>query len=145
MLNSKNKKQKVKFRILAGKKTIIFPFFAFLTASVFAQSTDPQNIKVVATQDPAYPKGEPALYNYVLMNVKYSDEAKKKYIEGEVMMSFYVNVDSTVSNTKIISGAGYGIDEEVKRVVSGLKFSPGMMNGKARKMQLIMSFPVKAH
>jgi len=127
------------------KQIFTFLFLSLFSVTLFAQSTDPQNIKVVSTQDPSYPKGEPALYNYVLMNVKYSDEAKKKYIEGEVMMSFYVNVDSTVSNTKIISGAGYGIDEEVKRVVEGLKFSPGMMNGKARKMQLIMNFPVKAH
>ena len=127
------------------KKILVFSLFTFFAASLFAQSSDPQNIKVVATQDPAYPKGEPALYNYVLMNIKYSDEAKKKYIEGEVMMSFWVNTDSTVTNPKIISGIGYGIDEEVKRVVEGLKFSPGMMNSKARKMQLIMTFPVKAH
>ena len=127
------------------KKILVFSLFTFFAASLFAQSSDPQNIKVVATQDPAYPKGEPALYNYVLMNIKYSDEAKKKYIEGEVMMSFWVNTDSTVTNPKIISGIGYGIDEEVKRVVESLKFSPGMMNSKARKMQLIMTFPVKAH
>ena len=127
------------------KKILVFSLFTFFAASLFAQSSDPQNIKVVATQDPAYPKGEPALYNYVLMNIKYSDEAKKKFIEGEVMMSFWVNTDSTVTSTKIISGIGYGIDEEAKRVVEGLKFSPGMMNGKARKMQLIMTFPVKAH
>ena len=127
------------------KKIITLAVFALLTSAVFSQSTDPQNMKVVSTQDPSYPKGEPALYNYVLMNVKYSDEAKKKYIEGDVMMSFWVNTDSTVTNTKVISGIGYGIDEEVKRVVEGLKFSPGQMNGKARKMQLIMTFPVKAH
>src|ERR1041385_7178636 len=121
------------------KKIITLAVFALLASAVFSQSTDPQNMKVVSTQDPSYPKGEPALYNYVLMNVKYSDEAKKKYIEGDVMMSFWVNTDSTVTNTKVISGIGYGIDEEVKRVVEGLKFSPGQMNGKARKMQLIMT------
>ena len=128
-------------------KKIFAPLVCLLfSITLFSQEKkDPQNIKVETTQDPAYPKGEQALYNYVLMNVKYSDEAKKKYIEGEVMMSFFVNADSTVSNTKVISGVGYGIDEEVKRVVEGLKFSPGMMNGKARKMQLIMNFPVKAH
>lgn len=127
------------------KQLFTFLSLALFSGAVFAQSSDPQNMKVVSTQDPAYPKGEPALFEHVLMNVKYSDEAKKKYIVGEVMMSFYVNTDSTVTNTKIISGAGYGIDEEVKRVVESLKFSPGMMNGKARKMQLIMTFPVKAH
>jgi protein TonB len=66
-------------------------------------------------------------------------------VEGEVMLSFWVDTDSTVSNTKVVSGIGYGIDEEVKRVVEGLKFSPGRQNGKARKMNVIVTFPVKAH
>jgi protein TonB len=127
-------------------KSILTLSLLFFSFTLFAQdSNDPQNIKVVTTQDPSYPKGEQELYKYVLMNVKYSDEAKQKYVEGEVMLSFWVNTDSTVSNAKVVSGIGYGIDEEVKRIVEGLKFSPGMQNGKARKMNLIMTFPVKAH
>lgn len=127
-------------------KTFILLLAIVISSSgLFAQDNDPQNIKIVTTQEPTYPKGEQELYKYVLMNVNYSDESKKKYVEGEVMMSFWVNTDSTITNSKIVSGIGYGIDEEVKRVVEGLKFSPGMQNGKARKMNVIMTFPVKAH
>ena len=127
------------------KKFFLLLTIAISSSGLFAQDNDPQNIKIVTTQEPAYPKGELELYKYVLMNVNYSEESKKKYVEGEVMMSFWVNTDSTIMNSKIISGIGYGIDEEVKRVVEGLKFSPGMQNGKARKMNVIMTFPVKAH
>ena len=125
--------------------TLLLTAILFCSLMYAQDSNDPQNIKVVTTQEPSYPAGEQELFKYVLMNVKYSDEAKKKYVEGEVMMSFWVNTDSTITNAKVISGIGYGIDEEVKRVVEGLKFSPGMQNGKARKMQAIMTFPVKAH
>ena len=128
------------------KNVILLFAFVLAGSALFAQdSKDPQNIKVVTTKEPSYPKGEDELYKYVLMNVKYSEESKKKYVEGEVMLSFWVDTDSTVSNTKVISGIGYGIDEEVKRVVEGIKFSPGQQNGKARKMNLVVTFPVKAH
>ena len=104
-----------------------------------------QNIKVVTNTEPAFPKGDNALFTFVYMNLKYSDESKKKYVEGEVTLSFDVKADSSVTNTVIISGVGYGVDEEVKRLIQTLKFSPGFQNGTAIKMNTMYTFPVKAH
>jgi periplasmic protein TonB len=106
---------------------------------------DPQNMTVVTNQEPFYPKGEQALYTHVFYNVKYSEEAKKKYIEGEVTLSFDVMPDSTVKNTNVVTGLGYGIDEEVQRVVKTLKFAPAIQNGTKMKMNVMYTFPVKAH
>ena len=125
------------------KKQIIFILFIVFASTVVAQ--DKQNIKVVANAEPAYPKGDNALYTYVYMNLKYTDESIKKYIQGEVTISFDVKADSTVTNAMIISGVGYGVDEEVKKLIQTLKFSPGMQNGMAIKMNTIYTFPVKAH
>ncbi len=109
------------------------------------ETNDPQNMKVKTSQEPFYPGGEEALYDYVLKHVKYSAEAKAKYIEGDVTLSFSVMVDSTVSNPVVIGGIGYGIDEEVKRVAQTLKFAPAIQNGTLVKMNVIYTFPVKAH
>ncbi len=106
---------------------------------------DKQNIAVVTEQEPFYPKGDLELYKYVLNAVKYSDEAKQKFIEGEVMVSFDVLPDSTVSNANLISGVCCGINEEVQRVVKVLKFAPAMQNGIKMRMNVMMNFPVKAH
>jgi TonB family protein len=106
---------------------------------------DKQNIAVVTEQEPFYPKGDLELYKYVLNAVKYSDEAKQKFIEGEVMLSFDVLPDSTISNANVISGVCCGINEEVQRVVKVLKFAPAMQNGIKMRMNLMMNFPVKAH
>jgi len=106
---------------------------------------DPQNIKVTTTREPAYPKGEQALYSDVLYGIKYSDEAKKKYFEGEVTLSFEVRTDSTVFNARIISDGGYGTGEEVKKFVEKLKFTPALQMGKPVKMKVMITFPVKAH
>ena len=129
------------------KKQFLLPALLLLSVIAFAQqpSKDKQNIKVVTNTEPSYPKGDNELYSYVLYNVKYSDESKKKYIEGEVTLSFDVKTDSTVTNVLIISGVGYGVDEEVKKLIQTLKFSPGVQNGVPIKMNTMYSFPVKAH
>ena len=124
-------------------KLLLLPFL-LLSAIGFSQ-TDKQNIKVVTNTEPSFPKGDNALYQYVLMNVKYSDEAKKKFIEGEVTISFDVKSDSTITNAVIISGVGYGVDEEVKKLVQSLKFIPAVQNGTVVKMNTMYTFPVKAH
>ncbi len=122
----------------------------FMAAATNAQTgtpskSDPQNIKMKSTRDPEYQKGEQALYQEVRMKVKYPEEAIKKFVEGEVTLSFDVKADSTVANCIIISGVGHGVDEAVKAYVEKIKFSPGMMNGIKVKMNVNMSFPVKAH
>lgn len=108
------------------------------------EKTDKQNM-TVTTQDAFYPKGEQALYTYIMYNVKYSEESKKNYVTGNVELSFDVMPDSTVKNAKIISDVGYGVGEEVKKLVEKLKFAPAIQMGMRVKMNLIMDFPVKAH
>ena len=78
-------------------------------------------------------------------NIRYSEEAKKKYLEGEVTLSFDVKIDSTVTNTIVIRGLGYGVDDEVTRIVQKLKFSPAKQNGTIVKMNTMYTFPIKAH
>lgn len=125
------------------KQGVLFLFLMFSIAG-FSQ-TDKQNIAVITNTEPSYPKGDQALYQYVLMNVHYSEEAKKKYVQGEIMVSFDVKPDSTVSNVVIISGVGFGIDDEVEKLIRTMKFTPAVQNGTVVKMNTMYTFPVKAH
>lgn len=129
------------------KKNIIIVILSLFSISGFAQETKPdkQNKQVVTDTEPFFPKGDNELYQYVLYNLNYSEESKKKYIEGEVTLSFDVKADSTVSNMVLISGVGYGIDDEVKKLIGKLKFIPGVQNGFPIKMNTMYSFPIKAH
>ncbi|MGQ0827380.1 MAG: energy transducer TonB [Bacteroidota bacterium] len=127
------------------KKQLLLLVFLLFSVIGLAQQVDKQNIKVVTNTEPSYPKGDTELYTYVLYNVKYPEEAKKKYLEGEVTLSFDVKTDSTVTNVIIINGVGQGVDEEVKRLIQTLKFSPGVQNGVPIKMNTMYTFPIKAH
>jgi TonB family protein len=128
-------------------KNIIIAILSVFSASGFAQETktDKQNKQIVTDAEPSFPKGDNELYQYVLYNLNYSEESKMKYIEGEVSLSFDVKADSTVSNMMLISGVGYGIDDEVKKLIGKLKFIPGVQNGFPIKMNTMYSFPIKAH
>ncbi|MBI3500555.1 MAG: energy transducer TonB [Bacteroidetes bacterium] len=121
---------------------LLFSSYCFSQSS---SSSDKQNMTVTSSQEAHYPKGEQELYNYVLYNTKYSEEAKKKYIEGTVELSFDVMPDSTIKNIKILSDVGSGVGNEVKKLLEKLKFAPGVTMGVKVKSNLIMDFPVKAH
>lgn len=129
------------------KKNILIVILSLFSILGFAQETKPdkQNKQVVTDTEPSFPKGDNELYQYVLYNLNYSEESKKKYIEGEVTLSFDVKADSSVNNIVLISGVGYGIDDEVKKLIGKLKFIPGVQNGFPIKMNTMYSFPIKAH
>lgn len=133
------------------KKNILLTVIGFLAYlnTTQAQNKEPyndkQNMAVVTEQEPFYPKGDTELYKYVLHAINYTEEAKQKFIEGEVMLSFDVLPDSTINNIVVISGVCCGINEEVQRVVKTLKFAPAMQNGIKMRMNVMMNFPVKAH
>jgi|694.fasta_scaffold70769_4 TonB family protein len=133
------------------KLTILFSVFSAGVSFGQTQTTkkegmnDPQNMTVNTDAEPFYPKGDQALYQYVYLNLKYSQEAKDKLVTGEVLMSFDVNPDSTVTNAIVISGPGFGVNEEVKALVEKLKFAPAVQNGVKVRMNVMMNFPVKAH
>ena len=130
-------------------KTILFFLSCQLAVSSWQtlcaqEKPDKQNMSVT-TQDAFYPKGEQSLYMYVMYNTKYPEESIKKYVEGNVSLSFDVMPDSTVANINIISDPGSGVGEAVKKLVGTLKFSPATMMGVKVKSNVMMDFPIKAH
>lgn len=128
------------------RSLLIVILFLLLSINSFSQNyDDKQNMKVEVTQDAFYPEGEMALYQFMFKNINYSDEAKANKVDGNVMTSFNVETDSTVSNVVILSGQGFGIDEEIKRILKEMKFSPAIQNGVKTKMNLMFNFPVRAH
>lgn len=105
---------------------------------------DKQNMEVVLEREPAFPGGERALYQYFYDSLNFSEEAIALRIEGEIMASFDVMPDSTLSNVQIISGLGYGIDEAFTQLLKKLKYLPSIQNGTPLKANVILSIPVRA-
>ena len=78
---------------------------------------------------------------YLKANVKYPKAAADNNIIGEVIVSFLVNSDSTLSDFKIDKSIGFGCDEELIRVIqSGPVWTPGLIEGRPTQERASVSF-----
>lgn len=81
-----------------------------------------------------FPGGYVALMKYLAKNVEYTRQAREMGIQGKVLVYFEVGTDGSLSKIEILRGLGYGLDEEVIRVLkSSPKWIPGKQGGMAVK------------
>jgi protein TonB len=102
-------------------------------------------MKVEQTKEATYPNGDQALFTHIFNNLKYSQEARNAKVEGEMMVSIMVELDSSVTNVKIIRDLGYGIGADLKTILEKLKYGPALENGTAMRSKVILNIPVRAH
>ncbi|WP_165953108.1 energy transducer TonB [Pedobacter changchengzhani] len=79
---------------------------------------------------PEYPGGINNARKYVGEHVEYPAEALENGIEGTIILTFVIEKDGSVTEIKIDKGLGFGLDEEVMRVMKRMpKWSPAKLNG----------------
>ncbi|MFT6358754.1 MAG: protein TonB [Saprospiraceae bacterium] len=79
---------------------------------------------------------------FIYKNVKYPDIAKKKEIEGKVIVRFYVERDGTLSNIEIARDIGGGCGEAALDVVKMMpSWNPGLQKGNPVRVEYLV--PVK--
>ena len=84
--------------------------------------------------------------SYLSANLGYPTTARRKGIEGTVIVAFIVDTDGTVSDFELLKGIGGGCDEEAIRIVKNSpKWTPGMQDGKAVRtlMRLTVNFTLE--
>ena len=74
-------------------------------------------------------------------NIHYNEQAKMAGVKGRMYASFIINSSGKVEMVKILRGLGYGLDEEVIRVLNSMPpWKPGYFRGKP--VSTIMNIPV---
>ena len=73
-------------------------------------------------RQPTHVGGTTALKKIIQENQRYPDAAAAEGIEGTVVIRYTINHKGKVIESKVISGIGYGCDEEAKRLVKLLAF-----------------------
>lgn len=126
------------------KITLLF-LIAMSVSWVYSQNEydDPQNMDINYNREASYPGGTTKLIGDVWKLMEFTDEAIEKRIDSEIMLSFDVNPDSTLTGIILLNKIGYGVEEEVLRVFSTLKFIPALAQGKPIKMNVMMTLPVR--
>ena len=98
-------------------------------------------IYTIPQNNPEFPGGEGALFQYLAKNLKYTHAAKEIGIQGRLLLSFVVWKDGTIRDIKVERGLGAGLDEEAIRVVRSMpNWIPGIQDGK--KVNVKFHMPV---
>ena len=75
--------------------------------------------------------------------VTYPESAREAGGEGRVFVHFVVNEQGDVQDVVVAQGVGSGLDEEAVRVLKGVKFTPGMQDGKPVKVRMAIPITFK--
>ena len=60
---------------------------------------------------------------------EYTEEARRRSIEGEVVLEIVVRSDGSVGNIRVIHGLGAGLDQRATEAVRQWRFSPARRQG----------------
>ncbi|GHB68698.1 energy transducer TonB [Persicitalea jodogahamensis] len=115
-----------------------------------AEQSDYENIDeqvyTVVEEQPEYPGGMSAMYDFLGDNIVYTDEAKTKNVTGKVFVSFIVGSNGKIRDVKLLKGIGFGLDEEALRVVKAMpEWTPGRQSGEKVSVKYVLpvSFALK--
>ncbi len=130
-------------------KTSLLILGFFVTLSCFSQENkdkkynDAQNMQVVLEQEAQYPGGIDALFKCFNDSLEFTEEAIKAKVHGDVVISFFVETDGSLSEIMVISKVGYGIDERIVNLLKPLKYIPSIQNGVKLRMNIILTVPIR--
>ena len=122
------------------------------TASSATHATQPEskpsasNNKAhnIVEQQPMFPGGTPALYEYLNNNLRYPSIARECEVQGRVVVSFIVEKDGSVSNLTVVRSVDPMLDKEALRLVRGMpKWIPGKLNGEAVRTRYLLPVAFK--
>jgi hypothetical protein len=130
--------------VQAQKKTIKKPVKPTIKA-VEKEAPRNDNFVVTETQEARFSGTDEELVTYFMKNIQFDSASVSANAEGEILLSFTVNPDSTVTNPTLVRKFGYGVDEQVLKLIPALKFIPARMNGVLIRSTHMSSIPLRAY
>ncbi|MDY0988001.1 M56 family metallopeptidase [Flavobacterium sp. CFBP9031] len=92
-------------------------------------------------KQPQFPGGIEKFYMFVGQNFRMPEEFSKHKMEGKLFVEFMVEKDGSLSEFKIVKDLGYGVSDEVIRVLKlSPKWIPATENGQT--VRVMYSLPI---
>jgi len=123
------------------KKLFLIMLLAFVSVNAYSQSDDADNdVYNMVDQSAKFQDGYNSIIKFVQENIKFPAEAKENNVHGRLMLSVVVEKDGSLSNITVKKGLGYGLDEEIVRIIKMMpKWQPAQHKGKTvRQTQTIV-------
>ena len=100
---------------------------------------DEHEVFIETFLNPQFPGGDKAYVDYIKKNMRYPEEAKKKGIEGRVLVQCIVEKDGSHNSYKVIKSVDPLLDEEAIRIVKGMpKLIPAKERNELRRVRYTM-------
>ncbi|MDQ2658520.1 MAG: M56 family metallopeptidase, partial [Bacteroidota bacterium] len=96
-------------------------------ASRMSEAAAQDKVFTVVEEQPEFPGGYDKMIAFIQENLRYPSNARQQGIEGTVYVSFIVEKDGAVTDSKVIRGISPECDQEVIRM---MKLSPNWLPGK---------------
>ena len=110
------------------------------SAADITASAHPNRPAVIAPDRPTQPVGgTQAFFDWIEKNQKYPSLARKRKIEGKVLVEFIVQTDGSLTDAHVIKKMGSGLDDEALRLIkSAPKWEPAIFQSKPIKQKMIL-------
>jgi TonB family protein len=76
---------------------------------------------------------------------EYSDEARRKKIQGVVVLSVLVTAEGEPTDIRVEESLGYGLDEKAIEAASRSQFKPAMRDGEPVPKRIVMQMSFKLY
>lgn len=107
-------------------------------------NSDGNSIDDVKEVMPEFPGGPQALMDYLKANVIFPKVAEEEGVQGEVVVSFFVERDGSITDVRVIKAVHRALDVEAMRVVRNMpKWTAGTINGEVVRTQYTL--PISFH
>ena len=121
-----------------------YPFLRFLPIGKTDNQThnsmpiSSMNNKII--EEPASPQGGMTVFHsFVSKNIKYPTEARRRGLEGNVIIGFTINNDGSLTDLKVVKGISAECDAEAIRIMSlSPHWNPGKHKGNIVKQRMII-------
>ncbi|MDQ3191606.1 MAG: energy transducer TonB [Bacteroidota bacterium] len=98
--------------------------------NVFLKSDVEYGDLVKAEYMPMFPGDEAALFKYLAENIRYPESSKKSEMSGTVYVTFVIDAQGKVTNSKILRGVDFLLNDEAQRIVDQMPdWTPGLQHG----------------
>lgn len=121
----------------------ILAFVFIFSMSFFhleAQVSEDKREAVFNGIPPMYPGGSEYKKEFIRSQMKYPEVAAEQKIQGIVELSFFVEVDGTLSDIQILSDPGGGLGKEALRIYESMpRWVPGSLHGRTTRVPVTES------
>ncbi len=101
---------------------------------------DPDAPITVAPDKPTRPVGgEQAFFDWIEQNQQYPALARRRKIQGRVMVEFMVQPDGSLTDARVLRKMGSGLDEEALRLIkTAPKWEPATYKSRPLKQKMVL-------